>query len=65
MTSARDFVGYADAPPQARWPGDARIAIQFALNYEEGSEANILDGDGRTETGLTPVIPAYRAILRR
>lgn len=49
---ARDLVGYADKRPDARWPGAARVAVQFALNYEEGSEYSIADGDGRTELGL-------------
>lgn len=49
---ARDFVGYADKRPDARWPGGARIAVQFAINYEEGSEYTVHDGDGRTELGL-------------
>ncbi|MCX5515739.1 chitin deacetylase [Kaistia algarum] len=48
----RDLVGYADQRPNARWPGGARIAVQFAINYEEGSEYTIADGDGRTELGL-------------
>jgi allantoinase len=63
----RDFVGYANAPPHAAWPGEARVAVQFALNYEEGSEANILDGDGRTELGLAEAtggrVPAGRRDL--
>ena len=48
----RDLVGYADSRPDPRWPGGARIAVQFAINYEEGSEYTIADGDGRTELGL-------------
>ena len=32
----RDLIGYGRNPPQARWPGKARIAVQFVLNYEEG-----------------------------
>lgn len=52
----RDFIGYGNTPPQAKWPGKARLALQFALNYEEGSEASILDGDARTELGLTEAI---------
>ena len=51
----RDFLGYADRPPATRWPGAAKIAVQFAVNYEEGAEANIVDGDGRTELGLAEV----------
>jgi putative urate catabolism protein len=50
---ARDFVGYGGDPPHADWPSGARIAVNFVLNYEEGSEPSIADGDGRTETGLT------------
>jgi allantoinase len=49
---ARDLIGYADKRPDARWPGAARVAVQFALNYEEGSEYSVADGDGRTELGL-------------
>ncbi len=52
----RDFVGYANTPPNPNWPGKARVAVQFALNYEEGSEASIPDGDGRTELGLTETV---------
>jgi allantoinase len=51
-TPARDFVGYGPKPPQARWPGGARVAVQLVINYEEGSEYNNADGDGRTELGL-------------
>lgn len=51
----RDFVGYADNPPDAHWPNGARVAVQFAINYEEGAEYSILDGSGRTELGLAKV----------
>ena len=51
-TPSRDFIGYADQPPAARWPGDARVAVQVVINYEEGSEYSNADGDGRTELGL-------------
>ena len=56
MNTMRDFVGYAGTPPHPRWPGDARIAVNFVLNYEEGSEYSILDGDGRVEVGLAEAI---------
>jgi len=49
----RDFVGYGGSPPDPRWPGGARLALNFVLNYEEGSEPSIDDGDGYTESGLT------------
>ncbi len=51
--SDRDFVGYAGAPPNADWPAGARLAVNFCINYEEGAERNILDGDGGPETRLT------------
>src|ERR1700761_9599865 len=49
----RDFVGYGRNPPDPKWPGGARIAINFCINYEEGSEASFADGDEATETALT------------
>jgi allantoinase len=51
-TSPRDFIGYGATPPDPRWPGSARVAVQIVINYEEGSEYNNADGDGRTELGL-------------
>ena len=38
----RDMLGYAGRPPHAKWPNQARIAVQFVVNYEEGGENNIL-----------------------
>jgi len=52
---SRDFVGYANNPPNPCWPGGARLAINFVMNYEEGSEPSIQDGEGYTESGLTDV----------
>ena len=49
----RDFVGYADQPPDPKWPNGARLAVNFVLNYEEGSEPSIQDGEPMSETGLT------------
>ena len=49
----RDFVGYGATPPHARWPGDARIAVNFVINFEEGSELSYPAGDGVSEGGLT------------
>jgi allantoinase len=46
---ARDVVGYGGKPPDPRWPNGARLAINFVLNYEEGSERTIIDGDGQSE----------------
>ena len=44
-TYPRDLVGYGRHPPHAEWPGQARIALQFVLNYEEGGENSVLHGD--------------------
>ncbi|MCD2152956.1 allantoinase PuuE [Rhodococcus cerastii] len=54
----RDMVGYGPHPPHPHWPGDARIAVQFVLNYEEGAENNVLDGDAASETFLSEMTPA-------
>ena len=40
----RDMVGYKNQPPHPKWPGGAKLAVQFVLNYEEGGENNILHG---------------------
>src|ERR1043165_5969207 len=48
----RDFVGYGAEPPNPRWPGEARIAVNFVINFEEGSELSHPAGDGVSETGL-------------
>jgi len=50
--SKRDLVGYGGYPPQPRWPGEARVAVQFVLNIEEGAESCILNGDTRSEEYL-------------
>jgi allantoinase len=50
---ARDFRGYGANPPDPQWPGGARLAVNFVINYEEGSEPSFALGDGTTETGLT------------
>ena len=50
---ARAFVGYAGTPPHANWPDGARLAVNFVLNVEEGSEPSVPDGDGYTENRLT------------
>lgn len=49
----RDYVGYGPTPPQPQWPGGARLALNFVLNVEEGSEISFDNGDGRSETTLT------------
>lgn len=51
----RDFIGYNDEPPEVRWPEEARVAVNFCINYEEGGERCILDGDDRSEMRLSDV----------
>jgi allantoinase len=52
-TYPRDLVGYGRNPPHAHWPGKARIAVQFVLNYEEGGENCVLHGDAASEQFLS------------
>lgn len=54
----RDFRGHGPNPPDARWPGGAKIAISLVLNYEEGGENNILHGDGQSEAFLSDIAGA-------
>src|SRR3569832_969688 len=51
----RDLIGYADKPPDPQWPGGAKLAVQFVLNYEEGGENTVLNGDPGSEVYLTEV----------
>ena len=59
----RDLIGYGRNPPHPRWPDQARIAVQFVLNYEEGAENSVLNGDAASEQFLSEIIgsPAYPA----
>ena len=54
----RDLLGYGETPPDPRWPGGARIAVSFVLNWEEGGEANVLHGDSASESAIQDVIGA-------
>lgn len=54
----RDMVGYGAHPPHPQWPGNARIAVQFVVNYEEGGENNILHGDEASEAFLSEIVGA-------
>ena len=55
MSYPRDLVGYGEHPPQAEWPGGARLALQIVMNWEEGGERSILHGDESAETYLHEV----------
>ena len=54
----RDLIGYGGKPPKAKWPGSARVALQFVLNYEEGGENSILHGDQASEAFLSEIVGA-------
>ena len=57
-TYPRDLVGYGRNPPHADWPGRARVAVQFVLNYEEGGENCVLHGDAGSEQFLSELFNA-------
>ena len=54
----RDLVGYGRNPPDPRWPGGARIAVQFVLNYEEGARATSCTATPASEAFLSEIIGA-------
>ena len=58
--SARDLIGYGATPPDARWPGGARVAVQIVVNYEEGAENSVLNGDALSEGFLSEMVGAAR-----
>lgn len=58
QTYPRDLAGYGRNPPHARWPGQARVALQFVLNYEEGGENCVLHGDAASEQFLSEIVGA-------
>ena len=54
----RDLQGYGEIKPDPMWPGNARVAVQFVLNYEEGGESCILHGDDASESFLSEIVGA-------
>jgi putative urate catabolism protein len=54
----RDMVGYGRHTPDPQWPGGARVAVQFVINYEEGGENSILHGDAASEAFLSEIVGA-------
>ncbi len=58
MNYPRDMVGYGQQQPHPKWPDGARIALQFVVNYEEGSENNVLHGDSHSEAFLSEIVGA-------
>jgi allantoinase len=56
--SERNLIGYGATPPDPQWPGGARLALSFVLNYEEGGERSVLEGDAESESYLQEVVGA-------
>ncbi|NHN86201.1 allantoinase PuuE [Acetobacter musti] len=54
----RDLTGYGAIPPDPRWPGQARVAVQFVINFEEGGENSVLHGDAGSEAFLSDMVGA-------
>jgi putative urate catabolism protein len=63
--SDRDMVGYGATPPHPHWPGDARIALQFVINYEEGGENALVHGDSASEAFLSEIVGAAPLLGQR
>ncbi len=61
----RDMVGYGRHPPHPHWPGEARICVQFVINYEEGGENNVLHGDRASEAFLSEIVGAQPWVGQR
>jgi len=59
----RDLHGYGRNPPNPHWPGHARVAVQFVVNFEEGGENNILHGDHYEIEGVIELKPNARVCL--
>jgi len=65
LETSRDLVGYGANPPHPHWPGEACLALSFVLNYEEGSESSLLEGDPASEAYLHEVPGAAPTVGRR
>jgi putative urate catabolism protein len=65
VSDQRNLVGYGPAPPDPAWPGGARLALSFVLNYEEGAERTPLEGDAESEAFLHEVVGAPPTVGRR
>ena len=58
MRYPRDMIGYGPTPPDPAWPNNAKLAVQFVVNYEEGGENCLLHGDAASEAFLSEVVGA-------
>ncbi|KZL24921.1 Polysaccharide deacetylase [Pseudovibrio sp. Ad37] len=65
MDYARDMIGYGRNTPDPKWPDNAKIAVQFVINYEEGGENNILHGDAGSEAFLSEIVGAQPWLNQR
>ena len=65
LNNSRNLTGYGATPPSVCWPNGSRVAVNFVLNYEEGSEYSFADGDQRTDTALTEVAQARVPVGQR
>ena len=61
----RDFIGYGANAPHPKWPNGARLAVNFVMNYEEGSEPSLQDGEDHTEIGLSDAAGMRQSIQGR
>jgi allantoinase len=61
---SRDLTGYVASPPHPQWPGGARIAVNFCINYEEGAEMCVLNGDERSEVRVSDLVVEARMGMR-
>ena len=65
MSENRNFIGYGKEPPEFNWVNNTKLAIQFVLNYEEGGENTVLNGDKQSEIFLSEIIGAQPVIGNR
>lgn len=65
MSENRNFIGYGKDPPEFNWVNNTKLAIQFVLNYEEGGENTVLNGDKQSEIFLSEIIGAQPVIGNR
>ncbi len=65
MSGERDLIGYGATPPDPRWPGGAKVAVQFVVNYEEGGENSVLYGDQGSEAFLSEMVGAQSHVGMR
>ena len=65
MPEIRNFIGYGNNPPLFKWENNAILAVQFVLNYEEGAENTVLNGDKQSEIFLSEIIGAEPVIGQR